>query len=61
MFILNYAEHNVVLKNCICCGSIYFHLFLGMVMHDNGFKQKIKAKIKMDHNIYKLSGAKLVK
>ena len=25
------AEHNVVLKNCTCCGSIYFHLFLGMV------------------------------
>ena len=55
------AEHNVVLKNCIRCGSIYFHLFLGMVMHDNGFKQKIKPTIKMDHNVYKLSGAQLVK
>ena len=31
-------------------------------MHDNGFKQKkMKPKIKMDHNIYKLSGAQLVK
>ena len=36
------AKHNVVEKNCTCCGSIYCHLFLGMVMHDNGFKQKKK-------------------